>query len=925
MKLKGLLAAGLNLALWLSAPLSAKGPEQYLDIKDFHCGIDSYHSSLTIGDCFVQDALNVYFDKVSGVQKRGGYTTAFSSAGYSYSGLWSYTDSSANIWLIARSSNTIMATTGIGTSTFNVKVATISVNDSVNCVTAQGNFYCVDQTQGVYYWNGSVLKAVASSPHGSLIANFHGRVWVSGLAVPNGNFLYGSAYLDGTTWTTGVNATDPVALQVNLLDNADVVTTLFAGYNDVLYVLRNYGIYGLTGFDQTTFQISQLNTEVGCIDQRGIQPIFGGLVFPSARGIEFFDGYTATRISDPIKNLVDPITLGSSFSQTSWVQSSQADWEAGTITPTGSLSTTISPGAIVLSTASGSFSDQANSDFSSGTLSNVTVANNSVYISTNNSGAINDPSFEATYATNYSGTMNFNTCDSVCGSGGQSGTQFAETLNDGNCGGTCGGSCSNSSPNMSAFSFVLLDASGVGISTNTLSVSPGCGWTLYTLADASSAGRRVKYKWFNTAAIGASQMTTKASYIFPGTVSFYYRCPDQSGLSRWCDVDNVQGGSSTITSGVFTSRVFDTGVSSSILKSQMVSISTVSNTEPITTVLQTSSNGTTWVDATTSTGTPTTTNRYLRYISTFTIGPGDTALSTLNGVSLSYNFTQSSGAFKSQIHNVGAINSWGNFSASSILNNGTIAYSICSSTSSDMSGPKSCAVQPENSQISISTATYVQYYATFTVTSDTQAPTLNDTTVGWFLGTRKPPMASMVYDNRYWLSITTNTSDSTNDATFVLSKGPLWSLFDIKAGAFTLWKNQPYFADANATGRTYQLEQGLNDAGSAINAFIRTKDFAPGGLIDDKYWDSIFVIADNRGAYTIDTSYYVDRVSTPFTLGTILQNETPGTLISRLNLPIDSTHQNFSKTISFKFSNATVDAPFLIYGGSLRYHVRPAQ
>src|SRR5438034_341089 len=98
--------------MFFSSPVFSKGPAKYLDIKDFHCGVDTYHSSLTLDDCFVQDSLNVLFDKESPVVKRSGFTVSASSGTYAFTGSWPYTDSTNQSWLIVRSSDAIMASPG---------------------------------------------------------------------------------------------------------------------------------------------------------------------------------------------------------------------------------------------------------------------------------------------------------------------------------------------------------------------------------------------------------------------------------------------------------------------------------------------------------------------------------------------------------------------------------------------------------------------------------------------------------------------------------------------------------------------------------------------------------------------------------------------------------------------------------------------
>ena len=169
---------------------------------------------------------------------------------------------------------------------------------------------------------------------------------MSGVAIPNGSQVYSSAFLSGTNWALGPNATDPVQLTAGLQDNFDNVTAMYA-YLDTLYIFKHYAIYSLSDFDQTSFLVSFVSSECGCIDQNSIQTFGGALKFVSLRGVENFDGYRCTRISDAVKDKVDPAIQIGGFSQSSWVQSQPQDWAAGTITPSGSLSTTVQPPNLV--------------------------------------------------------------------------------------------------------------------------------------------------------------------------------------------------------------------------------------------------------------------------------------------------------------------------------------------------------------------------------------------------------------------------------------------------------------------------------------------------------------------------------------------------------------------------------------------------
>jgi hypothetical protein len=299
---------------------------------------------------------------------------------------------------------------------------------------------------------------------------------------------------------------------------------------------------------------------------------------------------------------------------------------------------------------------------------------------------------------------------------------------------------------------------------------------------------------------------------------------------------------------------------------------------------------------------------------------GDSPFSSLD--SISFVTEPSSGAFKSQIHNVGPFTSWGNFSVQDILNGGNIAFSICSSTNSDMSAPVSCLNQVPNSQILSSTGSYVQWYATFTVTAATQTPTLQSGTVQWFTGNAQVPMASTVLDNRYWLSLTTTTADSANDAVLVLNKSGAWAPLDFHVGAFTQYKNSLYSADSRSTGNIYLHNQGYSENGSPMNVFVRTKEISMGDLDSDDYLESVYPAAENTGSCAMSVKYSADR-SAPYTLGSPLLSEYSNIAAVRLPLPIDASHQNFAGSFDFTLGTNDASCDFQLFGLSGLYKSRP--
>lgn len=912
---RGLLSAFLVAAFL--APLHAKGPVKQLEVYDFSKGVDTFHATASLPDGFTRDSLNGLYDDAAPFTKRAGYTVAWSTKSYQYTGLWTYVDPTNTTWQITRSSDQITARSPAGLV---VKVATVTVSNTIGETNAFGFAYFVDQSQGVYYWNGSSMTSVASSPLGSFISQFHQRLWVSGVATPNGNQLYGSKFYDGNTWTTGVNATDPVQYSIGLNDNFDTVSALYV-YLDTLYTFKHYATFALTGFDQTNFQITQLTQECGCIDQNTIQTYNGGLKFVSLRGVENFNGYSCTRISDPVKNKVDPATL-SAFSAQSWVQASQSDFQSGASSPTTSLSFTINPGYVVPS--SFSVTENSSTQWANGTASNVTVNANSIVLTTNNSGNINDPSFEggsgSSFASNWVVVNNGSAWaratssphGATCTTNPQSGSAFAVL------------GYNNTSATLTAYILNAADNAILLTKTFSTGTDTSCAWVQDTLSSTGLIGKRIKIQFKVTASINpiSTTLTTNESYVLGGDVSFYReQWTNGAGAAAEIAIDNIQNGSSTITNGSFTSQAFYTALPYGYVYT--AATWAVDDFTPSFVLQQSTSSLGKWSDVTTSTGVHVQVNdTYLRYLSTFTVTPTGDALSTLSSISLT---EISSGTYFSAVKNAPSLNSWGNFTANYTSVGGAHNFFIRSSTSPFyvLNSSPPWTSQTVNAVVAGSTGTYFQVIDSFTITSATDTIALNDFTVSWFEGTRAPPMASTVWDNRYWLSLTTTTADAANDAVLVLNSRGAWAIYDIHAGGFTQTRNALYHADSRATGNIYQDILGYSDNGSAINSYVRTKDYSLGDISRDHYLDSIYASADYLGACDVTFQYTPDKSTATFSLGTIPQTEFATVSSVRLPVPINTSYQNFGRTFNFTMGSNDALCPLQLYGLRGLYRDRP--
>ena len=517
----------LPLLLFAAGIALAESQPQKFPISAFDGGLNSNYSGLGIADNEVQDSLNVYFDGTFPVEKREGYTLCGSTDAVSMDSSWSYSDAGNNGWLIIRKPTKIIASNQ--GCTFTVTIATVSASDTINAVNAFGNIYFTDRTQGVYSWNGTSTTYSATSPRGSLIAEFRGRLWVSGLAHPNGNQLYSSGYLDGSNWTLGSLTTSPVLLTFGLNDSYDNITSIFSGYNDSMQIFKNLSIYALYGFDQLDFEARILNREVGCIDNRSVQPFLGGLVFASRRGIEFFDGVTVQTppISDKVGNLLNNNSV-TTFSELSWTQTLTADFNAGYVssvtTTSDQLKLSTNNVDNVVNNSLESWSSGVPVDWTKSAISPPSCT----FLQTNSTTLDSKPAFNGTYMGVWQECDAFYRLENVYTGG-----------------------------------IVAVDASSTIVKTVDISTTASVNWSTYTLTADGSVVPGTFYKFmfkkYNPSTVTHGAATDlrvySSSFSMTNDLSFRIYVSSDATFGPFVHLDYLTGGRNGISSGIFYSAV----------------------------------------------------------------------------------------------------------------------------------------------------------------------------------------------------------------------------------------------------------------------------------------------------------------------------------------------------------------------------------
>lgn len=201
-------------------------------------------------------------------------------------------------------------------------------------------------------------------------------------------------------------------------------------------------------------------------------------------------------------------------------------------------------------------------------------------------------------------------------------------------------------------------------------------------------------------------------------------------------------------------------------------------------------------------------------------------------------------------------------------------------------------------------------------------PSVDAAVVQWGEGAAKNlPVRGIVHKKRYWITAA-NSGSAANDIIIVCDRNDQWTKFaGLALNAMIHYKGGLYGLDAAAaTQRLLDIEDLLNDDGTAISAYLidREEAFGAGQLRKNMRWSYLHW---NRAAaaWTMTTSYRRDgdgdfTGSGTFAFGTAGQDV-------RQNFPVGTV----GKRIQRKFANAVLDEDMSLAGETFYYDIRPVQ
>lgn len=881
-------------------------------------GLNTNTSQEAISATQSPDLLNVDIsNEGTSVKKRQGYgvdatLTISTSAVHN---LYKFFDSSGNEIRLAFNDNRVSSS--VNGASWSVILTTGTVGAIWDCTDYLGYAYCVSSSfDNPIKTNGTTAGTTGvggtnAVPAGTLISNSGDRLLVGGTATNPSRISYSQSTVF-TNFTLGTQSSD--SSFEDILAPGSKLTHLAYRFGRWLW-WKDQSFGFLIGTGQFDLQLVIVSNTIGTLDNTdvfdGSYCYFRG----SDAQIYTYDGSTLSRTIST--DIAPTLRLANRRKANNWTQNSQTDFASGSIVPTTHLSTSLSPGNVIVSSFAAN--EYSSTQWTSGSAINLTVGTSSIALTTNNLGNMTNNDFESALAGNWG--CSFGTGSATCG--------VKSTGVSGDCGTVNPQNGSNlllfsevPSAGPGTWSFEALDVNTLVILSSVTISFPTCAWAQGGLTPPPAyVGRRVKFRIHDAVpAIVEMYTTTTDSYIWGGPVSYYVNSNVKAGIAWQFEFDNIQSGSSTITSGSFTSKVYDTTFTSATYS--LSNFQWTANTSAPTFALLTSTapSNATWLATLTSSGTNAVGNRYARYVSTISVNGTDSALTYISSAAV---IAVATGTYYSAVNSALNLTSFNTIGITDNTNgNSAITYYSRTSTNSFtvLSTTPTWIAQTKNATVSASSGTFMQLRADFSVTAATETPTLGDFTFNWFEGTASDKMYGTYFNNAIWFSLSLGTSTTTNNRIFrydMLSN--VWTLYDVTANGFLTYNNNLYFGDPTA-GRIFQFGNNVYaDNGTAIQAYWKSKPFFGDSPFTDKDLRTASWFVSYASGTTLSLTYTLSQSTNTITKSINLYDARRGVIQNNWNFPSGTN----ATTFSAKFGDTSTNPSWEVFGGLITFISKP--
>lgn len=288
-----------------------------------------------------------------------------------------------------------------------------------------------------------------------------------------------------------------------------------------------------------------------------------------------------------------------------------------------------------------------------------------------------------------------------------------------------------------------------------------------------------------------------------------------------------------------------------------------------------------------------------------------------------FGYSTETGTYYSAVKNAASLTLWDSFSATYQNNGGAHSFFIRSSSNSFSvaSSTPSWTAITNGSIPTVSTGTttsgvYFQFRDDFTITYASATPMLNEFTQNWIEGNASDKAYATYFKDKIWWSVASGAGATFNNTDLVydtLNQG--WTIYDIPSNGFLIRQNHINFG-SSSTGNIYRFGDTNSDAGSAINAYWKSKDFFGGNPFTTQEIANISIIAKSVVNSSMTVTYALNGSSvTSYAMNLFNAN---GNFINKnKSLPAGTNASEFS----VKFGNNAADQPFEVFG--VQVGVRP--
>ena len=901
----------LLLLLTLAVPSFGQQTEQVFQLPLFKDGLYTRYSANAIPDGALAEALNVTLDEdVDGVVvARKGYakynTTAITET-KSVRGLWAFDASDGTKYMVAFSSASFYRTTGDGVWAAITGLNSFSLTKEFDCVQTIGKLYC-GNGDTVFSWDGASTDTISAAPLGNLLGHFRNRLVMSGISGSKAR-LRGSGELDAKDWTLQIPgvSTTPFNIAFGGADDGQDITCLMGVYQDVFIVGKRSSLWGLYGFGRNDFQVRELSREVGCLENRSVREKNNCLYWLSLRGAEKYCGTSIDRIGDPIRDKIDTI-IATAGNARSALDTTQSDFEAGNLSYSGALSpmsATIAHGSVVPTTFT--VTESAFAEVTS-TLTRVSGGTLQLTPMLSNAG------FETGDFTNWTAAGGF----TVAFSGACSDSYGARIL---------------ASSWISASGAVqVLDGSTDAVIYSQARTTPGIGSSScasLTLDISTMTASTVKVRITD----GTNILTTAAFQKPAGVLVLQFKRDTGLTYLRFDFPEPFYA-----SSGTYLSQAYNVGFSTPVWGQFSTTYTFISNyggpelrsSVRFETQVSTSLTGV-WTTTVTASDTNVITSeksRFLRFLVTMQ-SPNHFGTPTLSAVGLS---AATTGYSVGQCRNSALMSEWGTLSCNiTQVGDGSVTLAVATGTTCNSVGVSTAiwTTTANNTTISVATASFVAYRAFYNFSSASSAFSnalgIQDCTISWSEGETRPPVASTVYRDRYYLAYTSSTATgASNDHLLVLDKNDKWTLFNAhNCYSLNNYNRKMYCGSSTNVGTVWRLDTGTDDDGTAITARIRSKAFNFGMPERRKEYRRLYLdlepSPEPTQTITLTGRYLLERSTPTFSLGPIDLNEDPGSIMTpRIPFPIGNPVSG--RYLQLELESTGLNNPWRLFGGRLYF------